>query len=74
MTGILCIESGDFCIRYQDTKFPILEDDFYKWFDLYQSKDGLEVEVEFNIEAVDYFDQQTAYAKFNTYGKETDRS
>ena len=67
MIGILSIESGDFCIRYQDQKFPILEDEFYKWIDLYHSKEGIEVEVEFDIEAVDYFDQQTAYAKFITY-------
>ena len=65
MIGNLICTDGDLFIRTPDKVYPILDNDFYSWLNIYIDSNG-DPEVQFEIES--------EYAKFITDGKETDRS
>lgn len=69
MTGKLFSENGDLMVLHENVKLPTLSDDFYKWFDIYISNDEMEIDVNFDIETAEYFDQTVTYAKFIHNGK-----
>ena len=64
LNGKLIIENLDFVILYGDKKYPILDMEYFHWWDTYfEDAENEIIDVQFTLIDVEHFDQIAQYAK-----------